>query len=133
MTIGMLSAGSADVSFYASSEAIQVFDDLTHKSSVSYSEHKRHMKKPLVELTAKNSDEVSFDMELSVLLGARPKKTFDALQKMMNKGEVGLLVLGTSVIGSKWVVTEVSRTFERLYKDGRLISCKVSVTLKEYN
>lgn len=133
MTIGNLTTGTGDVTFYASSEGMQIFQDLKHKSSVTYAEHKRHMKKPLVELTGKNADEVSFDMELSVLLGASPKKTFDSLQNMMNKGEVGVLVLGTSLIGKNWVVTDVSRTFGHLYKDGRMISCKVTVTLKEYN
>ena len=133
MTIGTLTTGSNDVTFYASSEGMQIFEDLKHKSSVSYSEHKRHRKKPLIEMTGKNADEVSFDMELSVLLGAKPKKTFDTLVKIMNNGEIGVLVLGTSLIGTTWVVTDVSRTFEHLYKDGRMISCKVSVTLKEYN
>ena len=129
MTIGAL----GDIGFYASSEAMQTFDNLQHKSSVNYSEHKIHKKKPMVELTNFNADEVSFDMQLSVLLGGSPKTTHEALTKMMKDGRVVTLVVGTSVIGGQWVITDLSRTFKTLYKDGRLISCDVSVTLKEYN
>lgn len=129
MTIGAL----GDIGFYASSEAMQTFDNLQHKSSVNYSEHKIHKKKPMIELTNFNADEVSFDMHLSVLLGGSPKTTHEALTKMMKDGRVVTLVVGTSVIGGQWVITDLSRTFKTLYKDGRLISCDVSVTLKEYN
>lgn len=133
MTIGVLNSGSADVTFYASAEGLQTFEGLQHKSSVNYAEHKRHRKKPLLEMTGKDADEVSFDMSLSVLLGASPKQVYKALNKMKDSGEIAVLVIGNSLIGTNWVVTDVSRTFEHMYKDGRLISCKVSVTLKEYN
>lgn len=129
MTIGTLGS----VSFYASSEALQTFENLQHKSSVNYSEHKLHKKKPQIELTGFAADELSFDMQLSVLLGSSPKKTYETLHKMMTRGEVATMVVGTSVIGSQWVITELSRKFKTLYKDGRLISCEVSVSLKEYN
>lgn len=129
MTIGTL----GDVSFYASSEGVQTFEDLKIKSSVNYSEHKLHKKKPLVEFTGKNADEVSFDMELSVLLGATPNQTYTKLKKMMDDGKLVVLVVGTTVIGTKWVITDISKQIEQLYKDGQLISCKVSVTLLEYN
>ena len=133
MTIGVLNSGSEDVTFYASAEGLQTFEDLKHKSPVNYAEHSRHRKKPLLELTGKNADELSFDMSLSVLLGASLKQVYKALNHMKDKGEIAVLVIGNSLVGSSWVVTDVSRTFEHLYKDGRLISCKVSVTLKEYN
>ena len=129
MTIGTLGS----VSFYASSEALQIFDDLEYKSSVNYSEHKLHKKKPALEFTGFAADELSFDMNLSVLLGGSPNKTHNQLMKMMERQEVLTMVVGTSVIGSQWVITEVSKKFKTFYKDGQLISCDVSVTLKEYN
>lgn len=129
MTIGTL----GDIAFYASSEALQTFEDLQRKSSVSYAEHKLHKKKPMLELTSFNADEVSFEMNLSVLLGSQPNKVHSTLIKMMNDGRIATLVIGTTVIGTSWVITNVSQKFKTLYKDGRLISCEVSVTLKEYN
>ena len=129
MTIGALGS----VSFYASSEALHIFDDLQYKSSANYSEHKLHGKKPLLEFTGFGADELSFDMNLSVLLGGTPNGTHDKLMQMMRNQEVVTMVVGTTVIGSQWVITDVSRKFKTFYKDGQLISCDVSVTLKEYN
>ncbi len=129
MTIGAL----GDIGFYASSEAMQTFDKMQQKSSVNYAEHKLHKKKPMLELTGFNADEVSFDMHLSVLLGGSPKTTYQSLQKMMDLGQVCTLVIGTDVIGGQWVISDLSRTFKNLYMDGQLISCDVSVSLKEYN
>lgn len=133
MTIGSLASGKRSVLFYASSEAVQTFEDMELKSSVSYSEHKRHMKRPLLEMTGINPDEISFKMTLSILLGATPRATHHALYYMMTEGELVTLVLGETVIGGKWVVTDVSKAYKHLYKDGKQISCEVSVTLKGYN
>ena len=133
MTIGTLSGNKHSVAFYASSEAYQTFEDLELKSSVSYGEHKLHKKKPQLEFTGFEADTLSFKMNISVLLGGSPRKTHQTLYKMMYDGELITLVVGTDAIGTKWVITDVSKAFKTLYKDGQLISCEVSVTLKEYN
>ena len=133
MTIGTLKGAQRSVVFEASSEKFQTFENLEHKSSVSYAEHKRHMKKPLLEMTGLDADTVSFEMTLSVLLGGSPRKTHEKLYKMMKNGELLTFVVGTTAIGTKWVITDVSKAFKTMYKDGRLISCEVSVSLKEYN
>lgn len=133
MTIGILSSTKTRVIFSASAKKYQTFEDAEHKSSISYSEHKLHMKKPILEMTNPEADEFSFKMTLSAFLGVRPNKVYKALIKMMQRGDITTLVIGTEVIGTMWVITDVSKAFKTLYKDGDLISCEVSVTLKEYN
>ena len=128
-TIGQLGT----VSFVASSKTVQTFDNMQQKSSVSYTAHKLHMKSPQLELTGYDADEISFDMTLSAFTGAKPVKVYEKLIKMMKKGKVVSLVLGQNVIGMRWVITSVSRTFKHVFKDGGIVSLDVSVTIKEYN
>ena len=128
-TIGQLGS----VSFVASSKTLQTFDNMQQKSSASYSSHKLHMKKPMLELTGFDSDEISFEMTLSAFTGAKPVKIYEKLIKMKDNGKIVSLVLGTKVIGYQWVITDVSRTFKHVFKDGSIVSLDVSVTIKEYN
>lgn len=128
-TIGQLGT----VSFYASSKAVQTFTNMKHDSGASYSEHKLHMKKPRLEMTGQTADKLSFDMTLSAFTGAKPEKTYQQLIKLKEKGKIVTLVLGTTVIGKQWVVTDVSRTFKHVFRDGSIVTLDVTVTIKEYN
>lgn len=128
MTIGSL----GDVVFKIDDKTMQTFTELNWDSKASYSKHSRHMKKQLVELTGFEADEVSFTMTLSAYLGVNPEKMLKKLENLKNTGAVNTLVLGTTVIGSKWVVEQIKRKVQNTYKDGTLVSCEVTVTLLEY-
>lgn len=129
MTIGAL----GDVSFYVSDKAAQTFTNMKWKSSAKYSTHDLHMKKGILELTGYDPDELSFSMKLSAFLGVNPRKAMDQLENMKNAGKVVQLVLGTKIIGKRWVVKEISRTFDTFYKDGSLVEASVDVSLTEYS
>lgn len=129
MTIGAL----GDVSFYVSDKAAQTFTNMKWKSSAKYSTHDLHMKKGILELTGYDPDELSFSMKLSAFLGVNPRKAMDQLESMKNAGKVVQLVLGTKIIGKRWVVKEISRTFDTFYKDGSLVEASVDVSLTEYS
>jgi len=129
MTIGAL----GDVSFYVSDKAAQTFTNMKWKSSAKYSTHELHMKKGILELTGYDPDELSFSMKLSAFLGVNPRKAMDQLESMKNAGKVVQLVLGTKIIGKRWVVKEISRTFDTFYKDGSLVEASVDVSLTEYS
>jgi hypothetical protein len=42
------------------------------------------------------------------------------------------LVLGTDVIGTKWVITNIDPATDKFYMDGTLVSTKIKVKIKEY-
>jgi len=127
-TVGCL----GNIPFKVSSKTYQTFQDMSWSSEASYSTHGRHGKKELLEFTGFKADELSFNMFLSAFLGVKPYKVLEKLNKMMKKGSIATLVIGKDIIGTKWVVTKLSRSFKHVYKDGALISCEVTVTLKEY-
>lgn len=121
-----------DVPFFVSQQQMQTFENMTWSSSASYSTHARHMKQELVEMTGLKADTASFDMLLSAYLGVKPKKVLNKLQKMLEKGTVCTLVIGTDIIGKNWVITDLSRSVKHVYMDGTMVSCQVSVKLKQY-
>ena len=128
MTIGSL----GNVPFKVTKKTVQTFTNMSWSTKANYSTHKLHMKTGMLELTGFDPDEISFDMFLSAFMGVKPMKVLKKLQQMLVKGKVCTLVLGTDVIGKKWVITEISRSFKHVYKDGALVSCEVTITLKQY-
>ena len=128
----MIIGNFGDVVFQVSSETVQTFENLSWSSAAKYGSHALHMKTEMLEMTGYAPDEVSFEMFLSAFLGVSPEQILQALQQMLKKGTVASLVLGTTVIGKKWVLTKIGRSFKHVYKDGTLVSCQVNVTLQEY-
>ena len=121
-----------DIPFHVNANCVQTFQNLSWKSSAKYSTHARHMKKELLELTGIEADEISFDMFLSAYLGVKPMTILKKLEKMMKKGTVVPLVIGSDIVGKSWVVSSINRAVKHTYKDGTMITCEVNVTLKEY-
>ena len=121
-----------DVPFFVSQKQMQTYENMTWSSSASYATHARHMKQELIEMTGLKADTASFDMLLSAYLGVKPKKVLNKLQKMLEKGTICTLVIGRDIIGTRWVITDLSRAIKHVYKDGTMVSCQVSVTLKQY-
>lgn len=128
MTIGTF----GDIAFEVSSSTVQTFDSMKWGSSAKYATHALHGKTGILELTGFDPDEVEFDMFLSAFLGVSPDDVLKALDRMLRDGKVSSLVIGTSVIGKKWVITKVSKAFKHVYRDGTLVSCQVSVSIKQY-
>lgn len=128
MKIGAL----GNLPFYIEGDKVQTFKDMKWDSKANYQTHSLHMQKGRLELTGFDPDTVSFEMELSAYLGVKPDDALTILDSMLANGTVSTLVIGTRTVGNSWVVSSVSRGFNHLYKDGKLISMNVSVTLMEY-
>lgn len=127
MTIGSF----GPVSFEVSSNAIETFETMTWTSGVLYQQHKIHGSNSVHEFTGFDASKVTFEIILSAFLGVNPKTELDKLEEVMNERKAYPLVLGTDVIGAKWLLSNLSRTLERVYKDGSLLSATVQITLIE--
>ena len=128
MKIGAL----GDLAFTVDQDKMQNFEKLKWSSSANYQTHSLHLRKGRIELTGFNPDEASFEMELSAFLGVNPRKALAKLEKMKDKGSVNKLVIGTQVIGEKWVVSKIAREVKYVYQDGEIVAIRVTVTLTEY-
>ena len=128
MTTGSL----GQVVFSINQKKIQTIKSLVWKKQYSYSTHKRYGKKTLLEFTGIEPDEIEIEMEISAFLGVRPLQMLEDLAAMAKKHQVVPLILGTDVIGTKWVITNIEDSTDKFYMDGTLVSAKIKVKIKEY-
>ena len=118
------------ITFEVSPEVVNTFNNLNWSGTANYGQHQVHGGKAVPEYIGRNCDGITFDMILSAYLGVNPKAQIDKFSGMLKSGIAYPLVLGSDVYG-KWHVSGVSSAFERVYKDGALISAKIKVTLLE--
>lgn len=101
--------------------------------SINIEEHKRQGKKPLLEITGKNSDEISMNVYFMARYGVNPWKQLLLLRKYNLESRVYPLGIGRRRIGSyKWVITKISNDLKTFYKNGKVTEVMAGITLKEY-
>ena len=129
MSIGCLGG----VLFAVDSNTVRTIQDLKMRKTVQFGTHKLAGRKALLEFTGVDPDEFTFSIELSAHLGVNPQKELDKLTDIAETGTVVSFVLGTRVYGQAgWVITNLSVEVGHIFKDGALVSMKVSLTIKEY-
>lgn len=121
------------ITFAVSRKKIKTFDDLKWDFSAKYATHDRHLKKPLLEFTGTDIENISFTMFFSVFLGVNPMTEILKLRKAVERGEVNRLIIGSKAYGSgKWVITKISNTMERYDNHGNLLAAKANITMQSY-
>ena len=118
-----------DVTFSVSADVMESFRNLKITESANYSQHKPHGAMAVPEFTGFNAPQVTFEMTLSAFFGVNPRKEYEKLREMMLAKKGYPLALGTELYGDLWLLTNLTRAFEYLYKDGTPVQFKVTVTL----
>ena len=121
-----------DITFKVSSKAMRTIQKLEKNVSVSYSEHKTHLKYPIMEFTGKDLATASFPITLSAFVGVNPTKYLKKLEKMMMNQKAVYFALGTKLIGKKWVITGIKESYQYFDRDGDVLSIDATVSIKEY-
>ena len=129
MTIGSL---GSSVVFSVSDKEVKTITNMSWKTSVSYSVHKLHLRKGLLEYTGENPDEIEFDATFSAFLGVNPLAMCENVRKLMKSRSIVPFILGTDVIGSKWVVTDFDVSADSFFQDGTIMSVNAKIKIKEY-
>lgn len=125
-----------DVSFKVNSDngvlkAIS-FNDLKRNVSANFAEHLRPQDNPVLEFTSLGAPEYSMTIILSANLGYSPENEYSKLYSMLKSGNAQEFVLGGRKQGSyKWCITSLSSDIEKIFRDGRIVEIKTSVTMKE--
>ena len=126
----MILGSFGSVIFQVSAGAVETFNKLQLTQSVSYQGHKVHGGRTVQEFTGHDAAKLSMEITLSAFFGIDPKKELDKLEKLKNSKETCTLVLGTDICG-KWYLQSVSQDYQHVYLDGRLMQCKVSLSMIE--
>ena len=112
---------------------MQSFNEMTWNTSINISEHKRNGKKPLVEVTSRNLDEIGMTIYFMAEYGVKPWKMLLKLRSYNLKAKVFPLFIGGRRVGSfKFLITNISNDMKVFYKNGKLTGFAAQVTFKEY-
>ena len=122
-------ASLGDVTFSVSDKVVETFKSLKYTESASYSQHKPHGAMAVPEFTGFDAPQITFNITLSAFFGINPRKEYDKLREMMMSKKGYALAIGTELFGDLWLITNLSRALEYMYKDGTPTQYSVSVTL----
>lgn len=122
-----------DIAFTVSSSVVRTLDNFQWSGSARYAAHQRHLGRGLLEFTGMDPDKISFDMTLSVQLGASPVREISKIAKYESKGRTLPLTIGSKAYGTyRWVITGHSVKAKTFDRRGNLSVVVVSVNLQEY-
>lgn len=112
---------------------MQSFNEMTWNTSINISEHKRSGKKPLVEVTSKNLDEINMTIYFLAEYGIKPWKMLLKLRSYNLDAKVFPLFIGKKRVGNfKFLITNISNNLKAFYRNGKLTGFAAQVTFKEY-
>ncbi len=120
--------------FSVSDKTIKTFDNMKWDFSAKYATHDRHIMTDLLEYQGPEIETISFGIEFSAFLGVDPMKEIKKLREMVRNGYIGRLVIGSTIYGSyKWVIQKGTIGLQYFDQNGKLLSAKADVILKEYS
>ena len=109
------------------------FTDMTRESSARYEEHPVNGKKAFLEFVSPKPDQITMTIVAKKELGASPYKVQEQLHDYLIKGTACTFMVGGRRIGSyKWVITNLSDSYQTVCMNGSVTEMRFTVTLKEY-
>lgn len=119
--------------FRTNDDTVMTFKDMTRKGTIRTAKHNLINGKPQLEFIGPDLQTVTFKMELSALLGVRPRKQEEKLYRKMNVGAVAPLVIGGKKILSRAMITSISSAYDIVMQRGEILSMTLNVTMTEYH
>lgn len=121
------------ITFEVSSRKVLTFKKLTQKVGGRWTTHAVIGQKPKSEFLGADLRSGQLEIFLNSMLGVRPRSVIENIESAVESGNPLTLVVGGKQIGSnRWVITEMSETWNEVILDGRLVSANVTLTLQEY-
>ena len=72
-------------------------------------------------------------MVLNAEHGVKPRKTVENIEKLITSGRPQTVVIGSRRVGTgKFVITEMSEEWERIFNRGEVAKITCDLTLEEY-
>ena len=113
--------------------SVLTFNNLTQKISGRYATHNMIGQKPKTEFLGADLRTLNFEIMLSAMHGVKPRKTLEAIEKAIETGAAYTFTVGGTKIGkNKWVITDISETWDKVLNKGELAEAKATLSLKEY-
>lgn len=122
-----------NIIFETSDKKILTFDSFTQNISGRWATHERIGLKPRQEFIGPSLRTISFNITLNAIHGVKPRIMLENLEKIVEEGTVNTLVIGTKAVGeNKWILKEISETWDVIFDKGELVKASLSLSLEEY-
>lgn len=119
--------------FEVSSDKVLTFRNMTQTVTGRWATHSVIGGKPVSEFLGAGQRSGNLTISLNVNHGVRPRSTIENIEKAVENGTPFSFVVGGKKVGSnQWVITNMSETWDKIIKDGVLVSASITITLAEY-
>jgi len=123
-----------DIVFSVSNRQVKTIESLRWESSAQYATHNRHLRPVLLEFTGTDPDKITITTYFSAFLGVNPRTEIAKLLNAQRSGRHERLIIGSWAYGKhRWVITNMSKNFERFDSRGNLLIARVSVSFMAYS
>ncbi len=119
--------------FEVSDKKILKFDSLTRTVKGRWASHPRVGKKPKKQFLGPDNETITMSITLNAEHGVKPRQTMRKIQRAIRKGTPKRVVIGKKALGkNKFVITEISETYDRVFNRGEIAKASCDITLEEY-
>ncbi len=134
MVIGMMMALATDyVPFQVSEETVRTISKWQWSGKAKWATHARHMGDSLTEFVGRDTDSMSFTIQLVTELGVDPMKELERLWLWERMGTTFALTVGDHNYGRyRWAILSHDTEIQHTDAQGNLYACEVGLKLQEY-
>lgn len=119
--------------FETSDKKILNFNKMQRTVKGRWASHSRVGKKPKKQFLGPDADQLTFTITLNAEHGVKPRKTVRNIEKLIRKGKPRTVVIGSKKVGShKYVITEISESWDTILNRGEVVKITCEITLEEY-
>lgn len=121
------------VVFETSDAKILTFKKMQRTVKGRWASHSRVGIKPKKQFLGPDADQVTFTITLNAEHGVKPRKTMENIEELIKTGEPQTVVIGSRKVGeNKYVITEVSESWDTILNQGEVVKIACDITLEEY-
>lgn len=121
------------VVFETSDKKILNFKKMQRTVKGRWASHSRVGKKPKKQFLGPDADQITFTITLNAQHGVKPRKTVGNIEKLIRTGKPQTVVIGKKKVGShKYVITEISESWDTILNKGEVVKITCDITLEEY-
>lgn len=129
MTIGTL----GDVVFEVADNKVFTFDEFSRMGSAKWATHEILGQKEINEFISPNTEEISFNIKLSVFLGININDELKKLRNIRDTGEYNKLIIAGESIGENyWVISSLDEKVKSFDQKGNILIVDLGIKLSEY-
>lgn len=121
------------VVFETSDKRILNFQKFKRTVKGRWTSHPRIGMRPKKQFLGPDTSSLTFTVVLNAEHGVRPRKTVENIEKLITSGRPQTVVIGSRRVGTgKFVITEMSEEWERIFNRGEVAKITCDLTLEEY-